>query len=211
MTDELLINDLREQIKRGQVVAVIGAGVSNSATNGNPYASWTGLLEEGVSRCWQLTKPLPDDWKERLHSEIHSDDIDDNLSAAEKVCCKLRKCREYGRWLGETIGRLKAEHRDVLEALRDLHDLKVALATTNYDGLIEEVTSLSAVTWMDGAKVVRVIRGDENGVLHLLGTLEPTGFGDSWHPLLRESHWQPTRAECPACSPDHENAPLCRL
>ena len=61
---------------------------------------------------------------------------------------------------------LKAERRDVLEALRDL---KVALATTNYDGLIEEVTNLPAVTWMDGAKVERVVRGDEPGVVHLHG------------------------------------------
>jgi hypothetical protein len=82
------------------------------------------------------------------------------LSAAEKISRKLGAPDggEYRRWLRETIRELKAEHRDVLEALRDL---KVALATTNYDGLIEEVTKLPAVTWMDGAKVERVVRGDE--------------------------------------------------
>jgi hypothetical protein len=48
----------------------------------------------------------------------------------------------------------------------------VPLATTNYDGLIEEVTRLPTVTWRDGARIQRVIRGDENGVLHLHGYWE---------------------------------------
>jgi tetratricopeptide (TPR) repeat protein len=71
-----------------------------------------------------------------------------------------------GTPLRESVGALQAERREALEALRDLH---VALATTNYDGLIEEVTELPPVTWMDGARVERVLRGDEPGVLHLHG------------------------------------------
>jgi hypothetical protein len=47
--------------------------------------------------------------------------------------------------------------------------LGAKLATTNYDGLIEEVTGLPPVTWMNTAKVERLIRGDEKGVLHLHG------------------------------------------
>jgi len=45
MADELLIKDLRAKTERGQVIAIVGAGVSTGATDGNPLASWTGLLD----------------------------------------------------------------------------------------------------------------------------------------------------------------------
>jgi hypothetical protein len=90
------------------------------------------------------------------------------LSVAEIISGKLGSPSggEYSRWLRETVGALRAADRSVLEAL---HDLKVPLATTNYDGLIEEVTGWPSVTWQDGATVERVIRGHDKGVLHLHG------------------------------------------
>jgi len=55
----ILLNDLKAQIARGQVVAIIGAGVSIGATNRAACAAWTGLLHHGVQRCehLQLIKP----------------------------------------------------------------------------------------------------------------------------------------------------------
>jgi tetratricopeptide (TPR) repeat protein len=90
------------------------------------------------------------------------------ILAAEAVTDRLggREHGEYRRWLRETFGRLKASHRDVLEALRDLGAI---LATTNYDGLLEEVKKLPAVTWQDQARVQAVLRGDEQAILHLHG------------------------------------------
>lgn len=169
MADEELIKDLQAQIERGQVVVIVGAGVSMGATNGNHLASWAGLLEDGVNRCFEVVRPrLDDDWKELLLREIRSDDLDNLLSAATKVSSKLGAPEggEYGRWLRETVGSLRAENREVIEAL---HRLDIQLATTNFDGLIEEVTGLAPVNWMEGAKVERVIRGDDRGVLHLHG------------------------------------------
>jgi hypothetical protein len=55
-----------------------------------------------------LTKPLPNGWRERVLAEIHSSDLDDLLSAAEKVSRKLRRSGEYGRWLRETAGHREA-------------------------------------------------------------------------------------------------------
>ena len=166
----LLLKDLQREIDAGNVIAVIGAGVSIAATNNKPAASWGGLLYHGVGHVRELKQltGVDDKWAERVHDEINSGDLDDMLSAAEKIARRLGapKGGEYSRWLRETIGELKAERRDVLEALCNLN---VALATTNYDGLIEEITGLPAVTWMDGAKVERVLRGDEPGVLHLHG------------------------------------------
>jgi tetratricopeptide (TPR) repeat protein len=166
----LLLKDLQREIDVGNVIAVIGAGVSIAATNNKPAASWRGLLHHGVGHCRELKSltGVDDKWAERVHDEINSGDLDDMLSAAEKIARRLGapKGGEYSRWLRETIGELKAERRNVLEALCNLN---VALATTNYDGLIEEVTELPAVTWMDGAKVERVLRSDERGILHLHG------------------------------------------
>ena len=42
-------HDLREMIKHGQVVAVVGSGVSVAAAARSP--AWRGLIESGVARC----------------------------------------------------------------------------------------------------------------------------------------------------------------
>jgi hypothetical protein len=42
------VDDLRQEIADGQVIAIVGAGVSIGATNNNPVASWVGLLRHGV-------------------------------------------------------------------------------------------------------------------------------------------------------------------
>ena len=139
------------------------------ATNRSVVASWTGLLEHGVQRCRDVCSlPDPDAWVTRKKADLASPDMDDLLSVAEVVASKLGSPAggEYRRWLRETVGELRVVNRAVLEGLRDL---KLPIATTNYDGLIEEVTGRTAVTWQDGAKVERVIRGDDQGVLHLHG------------------------------------------
>ncbi|MBV8279936.1 MAG: tetratricopeptide repeat protein [Verrucomicrobia bacterium] len=170
MENTLLKEDLRREIEASSVIAIVGAGVSVGATNNNPIASWTGLLHHGVNRCFELKQitGVDDKWVARVNDEIESGDLDDMLSAAEKISRKLGAPEggEYTRWLLETTGKLKAERRDVLEALRDLN---IAVATTNYDGLIEEITRLRAVTWMDGARIERAVRGTEQAVLHLHG------------------------------------------
>jgi hypothetical protein len=80
---------LQAQIERGQLIAIVGAGVSIGATDRNQLASWTGLLEDGVNRCCEVAKLLPAGWRERVFAEIRSGDPDDLLSGAEKVSRKL--------------------------------------------------------------------------------------------------------------------------
>ena len=43
-----LINDLKAHVADGDVVVIVGAGVSLSANGGNSLAGWTGLLLNGV-------------------------------------------------------------------------------------------------------------------------------------------------------------------
>ncbi len=169
MTDTLLDN-LRNEIASKQAVIVVGAGVSIGATGNHECASWTGLLHDGVDRCVDIGR-LKKEHAQGLHSQINSGDLDLLLSAAEAVSTKLAAPEggEYRRWLRERLGSLRAIRREVLEALAALG---VPLATTNYDGLLEEVTGLRPVTWRDGSRVERVLRGDERAILHFHGYWE---------------------------------------
>ena len=50
-----------DEIGPGLLQAIVGAGVSAGATNGNPLANWTGLLQHGLERC-QAVCSVEDDW-----------------------------------------------------------------------------------------------------------------------------------------------------
>jgi hypothetical protein len=91
---ELLLSDLRERIATSRAVAIVGAGVALAATGGNPLAGWKGLLEDGVKRCEQVVPGLPKGWGDTVRRELDSGDIDDLLSAAQKVEAKLKRIGE---------------------------------------------------------------------------------------------------------------------
>ncbi|HJX30056.1 MAG TPA: SIR2 family protein [Thermoanaerobaculia bacterium] len=166
-----LLQELRHEIEQGRMLVVVGAGVSIAATEDERLASWTGLLRNGAERCVEVAGPLPDGWANRVLAEIDSGDLDELLSAAEKISRKLgAPCGpEYARWLRETVGRFQVKDPAVIEALAGLG---LPLATTNYDGLLEEVTGRAPVTWREGARVERVIRDEEEAILHLHGYWE---------------------------------------
>ena len=166
-----LNDDLRQQIADHRIVAIIGTGVTTAATNSQPCSSWHGLLHDGITRCVDLSR-LSTNLADGLRAQVDSNDLDLLLSAAETVSVKLgaeNNDGEYGLWLRESVGSLKAENKELLESLRDLD---VILATTNYDGLLEEITGFPPVTWMESAKVERVLRGEDKAVLHLHGYWE---------------------------------------
>jgi hypothetical protein len=101
----LLVDDLRQEIANRQVIAIVGAGVSIGATNNNPVASWVGLLRSGVERCAAVVPNLDKGWANGLRSKIESTNVDDLLSAAEKIQKKLTSHGgEFSRWL-------KGDHR----------------------------------------------------------------------------------------------------
>jgi len=171
---EALVADLRAQIEAGQVLIIAGAGVAVAATAGgvpgsNRVASWKGLLADGIERCVLVGRPAATEgWAERLRADLESADLDDLLSMAERVASRLGAPAEgeYRRWLRGTVGALRVSDPSVPRALAELG---TTIATTNYDGLLEEVTGRPPVTWRDGARMERVVRGDEAGILHLHG------------------------------------------
>ena len=163
-----LETDLRQLIADHRLLVVVGSGVSIAATKNAPAASWPGLLKLGAARCRELDPTLDAAWEQRVLGEITSGRLSDMLSAAEKISGELRAPAgpEFARWLHETVGALKAKDRAVLDALRGLG---VPLVTTNYDSLLEEATGLPTATWRDQNQVFRVLRGEEQTILHVHG------------------------------------------
>lgn len=187
-----LLSDLRNAISQGNVFAVLGTGVSIHSTENEPAASWTGLLREGIKWCVDVNH-ADERWAARQLAAVDSGDLDELISVAQLITNKLGGINdaEYALWLRETVGALHVVQPDVLEALQTLG---VHFATTNYDGLIEQVTGLRQVTWQDQARVFRVMRGDERAVLHFHGyweVAETVVLGlSSYNETMKDSHAQ---------------------
>ncbi|MHB1556251.1 MAG: tetratricopeptide repeat protein [Isosphaeraceae bacterium] len=166
MNEGDLLDDLRRQLAADQVLVIVGAGVSIGATRNHPVASWGGLLNDGIARCVRMNL-VPGGWEQAAREELRSKEVGKWLSVAEKVTEALggRGGGEYGHWLEETVGRLKAHDRSVIHAL---HDLGAPILTTNYDGLLGG-NGRPAYPWTQSAQMLGVIRGDRPGIAHLHG------------------------------------------
>jgi hypothetical protein len=190
----MLKQQLQEAIESGDALFLVGTGVSVGATKGEPLASWIGLIENGIAECVGLARVS--DAKAKIYRQLLNPDIADTndlITAAEFVTTNLKGPGggDFKGWLRKSIGSLRAEYKDVLEALRDLPGL---IATTNYDELLEEVTKLREVTWREGNEVELVLKGREKGILHLHGfwrDAESVVLGiRSYEEVLRDPHAQ---------------------
>jgi hypothetical protein len=165
------VKDLRQAIESRTALLIVGSGVSIAVSGNAKAASWNGLLEDGARYCVDVAQPLQAGWLSRQLETLQKGDCDERRAVAEIISSKLGapKGGEFGRWLRESVGSLEVKKPGLIEALAGL---KVPIATTNYDHLIEKVTGLSAVTWRQSAKVERVLRGAEPAVVHLHGDYE---------------------------------------
>jgi len=162
-------------VRPRDLVIVVGAGVSIGALKGSPLvglASWRGLLHHGLDQVEGQGGPARQDVG-RIRGLLDSQDPGLWIDAAEWLTRMLggRTGGAFRTWLRATAGAFAGEPRqaDVLAALAAMAEQGAVLATTNYDGLLEAVTGAPAVTWRAPAKVERVIRGDDRGILHLHG------------------------------------------
>jgi hypothetical protein len=182
------VDDLRAELAAGQAVVVVGSGVSVAATGNASAASWTGLLENGVAYCQSLLGPtLPQGWAERRRGQLASGDTEELISAAEDITRRLGGPGggEYLNWLEQSVGQLIVTRPELLEALAGLG---VPLATTNYDGLLEQATDLPAVTWRDGVRVEQVLRGRRSRVL--LGACITAGLAGRSITIVGRRRWR---------------------
>ncbi|WP_437726267.1 SIR2 family NAD-dependent protein deacylase [Sorangium sp. So ce861] len=165
--------EIRREIAKGRAACIVGAGVSIAATfdpeRRPDFAGWLGLLEHGASECERLYPDLrASKWLDIVRAEIASKETDNLLSAAEKISRKLGGPGggDFRRWLRETVGSLRIRNPRVPEALRALG---LPLLTTNYDDVLEQATGRRPITWRDAPDFERVLRGDDDAVVHLHG------------------------------------------
>lgn len=175
-------DDFRQRITNREAILIVGAGVSIAASGNSPTASWKGLLESGIDHCVAL-KALDIPNAENLKRQLDSSDTDLWLGAAQVVERKLKNSSgEFDVWLREKVGSLKATNRAVVEALAQLN---LPLFTTNYDGILEEVTGQRPVTWRQHGDLERVVRGELQAIVHLHGY-----FGDPESVVLGVSSYE---------------------
>src|SRR5215207_4464349 len=103
----MLIDYLRQLVADRQVVAIVGAGVAQSASGNAPAASWVGLLYNGIDRCVELNL-VPPEQAADMRSALEAGQVDPLLTVAEAVTAQLGGPGggEYGLWLRETVGAL---------------------------------------------------------------------------------------------------------
>jgi len=177
LMSEAAIKDLQTSIAKGQVVAVVGTGVSAAATGNAAASSWQGLLQKGIAHCESFVPGLPKRWgqrqREALEDAVDAGDLVEMLAVAEQLSTRLGAPAggEYVRWLRESLGAdsLKLQDRGVIQAL---DALQIPIVTTNYDDLIERCTGLPGVTWKEKHKITRIVRGEDRAVLHIHGRFD---------------------------------------
>ena len=164
------IDEFRSCLMSGDLIIVVGSGVSVNATNNYPVASWHGLLEEGLrySEAWagaDLT------WLDIQRQRLTSRNIKDLLSVASAIEAKLGAPNgmRFQEFVRSSFRDLRPTNPGMLNGVRALHQAGALIATTNYDGLLEHALGMTAVPWTEGAKMLEVLMRRQQGVLHLHG------------------------------------------
>lgn len=164
---------LLEKMQQGQVVALIGTGVSTAVTKGATTANWVGLIQDGIDRAATLARnPSWRDLRElSLEQAVEYSDVSELISVATAVADVLRPHRQaYTDWLREAIGELPIAEAGLVRALGSLN---IPLLTTNYDTLVSRILGRASVTWQSGERMRQVFTGrSPETVGHLHGSWE---------------------------------------
>jgi len=159
--------ELHQQIAHGNVVVIVGAGVSAAATGGHEVSSWYGLLKHGIGyvRRWHHYDAS---WERQRIESLEKGDATTLIALAEEITDELGGCQggEFTKWLEETVGALRVKDDTLVKALEALG---APLLTTNYDDLLEQATHRPSVTWLQSHKVDRMLRGDDQAIVHIHG------------------------------------------
>jgi tetratricopeptide (TPR) repeat protein len=156
-----LLGDLRKELAAGNVLVVVGTGVSIQASGGDPRAGWDGLILDGIEYC--LKRALLDDASgEALRGDLRAGK---RLEVAERITAVLDQ-GDLRRWLEESAGALPLRNPEIIEAI---HSIGAPLATTNYDDLLSRGRDARPVSWTDPALALQVVRDGRAGVLHFHG------------------------------------------
>lgn len=174
--EERLRTELAEHPQ--EVMVIVGSGVTLGALYGTDCqarASWGGLIRHGLDEAQGLGL-LAESIAEPLQALLADPDPNTWILVAERLSQVLGAPHggDFRAWLREAVGSFETSIRDrsVLDVLVDLQRRGATLATVNYDGVLEAVTGLRPVTWLQPSEVERVLRRRAEGILHFHGHWE---------------------------------------
>lgn len=160
-----------QSAKSGELVAVVGTGVSSALTMSRvPAVSWRGLIQSGYQfgqERGRITNAQARAWK----AQLRSDDLDDLLGAAEFMSRKLDAPNGdlYARWLEDALSSAQSCNVQLEKALKAMHTSGIPICTLNYDTLLEQVLGLPTIDFSDAVSVAAWVRREQAGVLHVHG------------------------------------------
>lgn len=146
---------------RGQLVVVVGTGITVGLTNGAATSTWTGLITDGVARVGDIDSNRGALLQMNLDAAKDSADL---ISVAQGV--KRNLGENFGRWVARAVGDLKPVHRATAEAIGRLG---VPILTTNYDDLLEKVLSRPHATWKQPDEMRAILTAKSEAIGHLHG------------------------------------------
>lgn len=162
-------NALKGELAAGRLLVICGTGTTAAVVD-SPLASWTGLIDNAIERA--VANGTRDDaWADRAKADARSPYGNDIVAAAEKATDALggRTGAEFAAWLYETVAQLGIADTTLTDQIAALSNAGAVIATTNYDDILEEATGLLPVTWRQGHRLRRVLRGEEKAIIHIHG------------------------------------------
>lgn len=168
------VADIRAAAQSGNLVVVIGTGVSLAMTNATlPSLSWQGLIKNGISYC-SVKGLINDEQKARWDETADSVDMDDLLGAAEFLTRKLDapNSSTYARWLRNNFHNITTSNSELSNALKTISSAGIPICTLNYDLILEDVLSVDSITLSTDSQrdLINWVRGHDARVLHLHGS-----------------------------------------
>ncbi|HEY0139420.1 MAG TPA: SIR2 family protein [Thermoanaerobaculia bacterium] len=161
MQPDKTLAELARDLERDGVL-VVGTGVSIQASENNPVASWSGLLEHGIGYA-----QFEPEQEEILRKQIRQKDLAFVLAAAHVIVDRLQDRGLFRKWLQETVGRIPVHKRELLDSI---HALGLPIATTNYDDLLTRgIANMQPVAWMKHEIALEILKRERRAVLHLHG------------------------------------------
>lgn len=147
-------------MRSGNLVVVVGAGVTASLSSHAAASSWTGLLRDGIRAVSLLDSDRSVLLEMRLEQASSSFDY---ASIAQDIRRDLGE--NFGRWISRAIGDLPLQDAGLAEAIAQL---RAPILTTNYDRLLEKALSRGTVSWANPSEMRNLLfeRSTEIGHLH---------------------------------------------
>lgn len=171
MNQENIEKEIIDSAEKGNLLIVIGTGISISLThNQYPQLSWKGLISSGLSYGNQKGV-ISTVQKSTWNTILEQGDIDELLSCAEFVGKKLNSPKGdlYYRWMEEQFKHIKPEECKIKESLRKIVELNIPICTLNYDTLLEDATKLPEIRLSNSNDAISWLKKEQHGVLHLHG------------------------------------------